>query len=172
MSIVVAWDPPGSAFCRAFSSSLGAGRSLLADAPDYCPHGQSGSLVADPPLLRSLNGVLEVDFSYRTSMGSNGYPKFCYLTPNDTQSPTLYLDIGDILKVNLKNDLSSSVNITSYAVEGKLPSNFSACSASADTVNLGSTSFHFHGMEVPPVCNGDQVRLLTHESDQSSSYSA
>ena len=90
---------------------------LHSSSPDLCPHLQPGSVAEDPPLLRSKNGVLEVEFSYRTSLDQNGNPKFCYITPDMQQSPTLQLDLGDTLKIHLTNDVPASVNISDYGTQ-------------------------------------------------------
>ena len=141
------------------ASACRSSERALLDAA-LCPHLEPGSVVEDPPLLSSTNGNLEVVFSYKTSVDSNGNPTFCYITPQNQQSPTLYLKVGDTLVVHLKNEVPASVDITDYGVQGQLPRNFSICQDSADSINDGSTNFHFHGMEVTPICGGDQVQLF------------
>lgn len=135
----------------------GRGTNGPTDAPDLCPHLQSGTVVQDPPILRSANGSLEVDFAYKTSFDSNGNPKFCYITSDNLQSPTLYLSVGDTLKITLRNELPANINATESGFVGKLPGNFSICPQTTPSYNAGTTNFHFHGMEVKPICNGDQV---------------
>ena len=55
-----------------------------------------GSVVPEPEDLRSQNGVLEVDFSYRNFADANGQMRYCYLYKDGSQAPNLRLHPGAI----------------------------------------------------------------------------
>ena len=64
--------------------------------------------VAEPEDLRSHNGVLQVDLTVHNFTQPDGTTRFCYFDANGNQSPTLRLSPGDLLILNLKNDLTDS----------------------------------------------------------------
>src|SRR5277367_6392781 len=75
---------------------------------DPCPRPAPGSAVPEPEDLRSENGVLKVDLAVRNFKTADGSTKYCYLLADGNQSPTLRLSPGDLLILNLKNDLTAS----------------------------------------------------------------
>jgi FtsP/CotA-like multicopper oxidase with cupredoxin domain len=128
-------------------------------APEMCPRPPAGSAVPEPVDLRSQNGVLKVDLTVHNFTGRNGTTRYCYLSADGSQSPTLRLNPGDLLILNLKNDLSdptqaatspSGAHSHSKAATGADPCTSGAMSSS-------STNLHFHGLTVPPVCHQDDV---------------
>jgi hypothetical protein len=56
-------------------------------ANDPCPRPDAGAVVASLPDLFSSNGALNVSFDYYTSVDSAGRTPFCFVTPDDLQSP-------------------------------------------------------------------------------------
>src|SRR5580704_10508459 len=76
-----------------------------------CPaRPQSGMLVQNPPDLYSQNGVLNLDLTLQNQQGSDGYMHYCYVYMNQGQqieAPTLRLNPGDQLILNLTNNLQS-----------------------------------------------------------------
>src|SRR5580704_18752685 len=75
-------------------------------AQDPCPRPAPGSAVPEPEDLRSQNGVLKVDLSVRNYKEKDGSTRYCYLLADGSQSPTLRLNPGDLLILNLKNELT------------------------------------------------------------------
>ena len=73
-----------------------------------CPRPSPGAAVPEPEDLRSHDGVLKVDLTVRNFTEPDGTKRFCYFDANGNQSPTLRLSPGDLLILNLKNDLSDS----------------------------------------------------------------
>src|SRR5271154_2835531 len=73
---------------------------------EACPRPAAGSTVADPEDLRSQNGVLKVALSYRNYLGEDGHMRYCYVSKDGSEAPTLRLNPGDLLILKLKNDLS------------------------------------------------------------------
>src|ERR1700753_1834429 len=68
-----------------------------------CHRPASGSVVPEPRDLRSRNGELKVDLRIHNYTGADGSPRYCYTTADGAESPTLRLNPGDLLVLNLKN---------------------------------------------------------------------
>jgi FtsP/CotA-like multicopper oxidase with cupredoxin domain len=132
---------------------------LLARAPasDTCPRPATGSTIPEPADLRSRNGELAVDLTIRNYAAADGSTRYCYLDGNGNQSPNLRVKPGDLLILNLKNNLTD----TDHAFAKPLPShmhaepNGDACASGSMTAT--ATNLHFHGLTVPPVCHQDDV---------------
>lgn len=125
-------------------------------AEQTCPRSPIGSQVQQPPELRSHNGVLEVTFHYRyeaTTVGQ-GPPRYCYLTDDGLESPTLRLNPGDQLIIHFHNDLPPNPGqpVSPAAAAPNSPQDCNATAMSASMTNL-----HFHGLTVPPTCHQDDV---------------
>jgi FtsP/CotA-like multicopper oxidase with cupredoxin domain len=123
-----------------------------------CPRPSPGAAVPEPEDLRSHNGALEVDLTVRNFTEPDGTKRFCYFDANRNQSPTLRLNPGDLLILNLKNDLTDP----SAAAPGAGNSHNHAAKENSDpcdrnTMSLTSTNLHFHGLTVPAVCHQDDV---------------
>src|SRR5579862_5211373 len=56
-------------------------------AVDACPRPPVGSPVTNPPELRSSNGLLNVEFSFRTSVDVYGLTLYCYIYKEALQAP-------------------------------------------------------------------------------------
>lgn len=133
-------------------------------SPDACSRPSMGSSVPEPEDLRSQNGVLKVELTERNAAGPNGSTRYCFLDGNGNQSPTLRLNPGDLLILNLKNDLSdpnpkqaeNGAAAASHVHSGsKAEHQSDPCQSGAMTST--STNLHFHGLTVPPVCHQDDV---------------
>ena len=74
--------------------------------PDVCPRPSASSAVPEPEDLRSQKGVLKVDLTVRNAIQPDGSVRYCYLYKDGSQSPNLRLHPGDLLILNLKNDLA------------------------------------------------------------------
>ena len=122
--------------------------------PLECPKRPAvGSVVEDPPSLRSLRGVLQVELRYRHSTGAEGLTHFCYVTPDGKEAPTLRLKPGDLLVLHLKNEETTALRThrTSTHPHPEEPD----CTASP--MDMTSTNLHFHGLSIPPTCHQDDV---------------
>ncbi len=105
--------------------------------------------MTQPEELRSRNGVLKVDLTYRNFTAANGQEEYCYQSKDGSQAPTLRLRPGDLLILHLKNKLMPSSSGTSSSVshhDTGMP--ISDPCASAEMTML-STNLHFHGLTVP-----------------------
>ncbi|MFL6690937.1 MAG: multicopper oxidase family protein [Alphaproteobacteria bacterium] len=123
--------------------------SGVASAADICPRYTSGSEVQPPPDLYSKKGVLHVALNYQTTVDEAGRTLFCYQTPDGLESPTLHVQPGDLVQIDLTNMLPPGRNMH------KLPANASACRDK----NMTDTSInmHFHGLNISPKCHSDET---------------
>ena len=74
--------------------------------PEVCPRPAAGSAVPEPQDLRSENGVLKVEFTYRNFTDAKGQMRYCYVSNDGSQAPTLRLKPGDELILRLKNEVT------------------------------------------------------------------
>jgi FtsP/CotA-like multicopper oxidase with cupredoxin domain len=119
---------------------------------EVCPRPAVGSVVTAPQEIRSQNGVLQVALSLRSSTGSSGGTRYCYVDESGNQSPTLRLKPGDLLILKLKNELATGSATMNPAGDAQHP-----CISSAMAMPATSTNMHFHGLMIPPVCHQDDV---------------
>src|ERR1700733_11828637 len=130
--------------------------------PETCNRPAIGSEAPEPAALHSQDGVLQVDLALRNGPGANGQMRYCYVTADGTQSPTLRLLPGDLLILRLKNELTMPAQprqaISTHqhaAAAAKTDSPTDPCQRSEMT-SL-ATNLHFHGLAIPPVCHQDEV---------------
>lgn len=126
---------------------------------DVCARPSLGSVVPEPEDLRSQNGILKVNLTVR-SVSERGKPdRFCYVAEDGSESPTLRLHPGDLLILNLKNDLADA----SFAAAADAHANNHSTRAktsdpcTSGSMTLSSTNLHFHGLTVPASCHQDEV---------------
>ncbi|MGB8989502.1 MAG: multicopper oxidase domain-containing protein [Candidatus Sulfotelmatobacter sp.] len=144
-------------------------------ASEVCPRPQPSSTVPEPADLRAENGVLTVDFAFRSEIDAHGRTRYCYIYKNGVESPTLRLNPGDLLILRLKNELMPAASPASASAVAVPPSQLAAnptsksvsmampaghvenepCSSAQ--MNAISTNLHFHGLTIPPVCHQDDV---------------
>ena len=108
--------------------------------------------------------MLEVELEYRSSAEANGQTRYCYLSKDGSQAPTLRLKPGDLLILRLKNELPTTEKPgRSYAGKSMASMNIGAGKASKPgTMSMAvtdpcasarmtatSTNLHFHGLTVP-----------------------
>jgi FtsP/CotA-like multicopper oxidase with cupredoxin domain len=132
--------------------------ALLAQTPDLCPRPAPGAAVPTPRDLRSKDGVLELELTVHDVKEADGSSRYCYLTPDGTQSPTLRLKPGELLVLKLRNELTAAAAASPVS---PIPHHHRAgkagdpCGSGAMTAT--STNLHFHGLMVPPLCHQDEV---------------
>jgi FtsP/CotA-like multicopper oxidase with cupredoxin domain len=126
--------------------------------PEVCPRPSTAAPIPEPEDLRSENGVLKVEFSFRSEMDAHGRMRYCYIDGNGIESPNLRLHPGDLLILMLKNELAAKGGAQSAMVMDK---RFSSHTQSDPCVGSQmtalSTNLHFHGLTIPPVCHQDDV---------------
>jgi FtsP/CotA-like multicopper oxidase with cupredoxin domain len=121
--------------------------------PEVCPRPAAGSTVPEPKDLRSENGVLKVELTYRSSPEANGSTRYCYSYKDGSEAPTLRLKPGDLLILSLKNDVS----LPSSVKEQKPAMHSMSGACAGGEMTAATTNIHFHGLDVPPVCHQDDV---------------
>jgi FtsP/CotA-like multicopper oxidase with cupredoxin domain len=154
-------------------------------AHQTCPRPEASSPIPEPTDLRSENGILIVDFAFRSDVDTHGRARYCYIYKDRAESPNLRLNPGDLLVLRLKNELtspatsspsasmfpSSSARVASKSNSTAIAPPMSAAShANINTtakvaddqcvvapMNAASTNLHFHGLTVPPICHQDDV---------------
>ncbi len=148
-----AHTPSGLALVIATFLATAVGAFAQNTQREACPRPAAGSTVAEPEDLRSANGVLKVDLTYRSSLEPNGSRRYCYLYRDGSEAPTLRLKPGDLLILRLKND----VNLPSSTKDKTpgMPSMPRGCAGAQ--MNVAVTNIHFHGLDVPPICHEDDV---------------
>jgi FtsP/CotA-like multicopper oxidase with cupredoxin domain len=134
------------------ASGAAYGQSL----DQVCPRPTAGTAVSDPPELRSSNGILEVTLHlrYQQTLVQQGPPRYCYLTNDGLESPTLRLHPGDLLVIHLHNDLPTMSGYAPAHPKMDGMANDGDCNG---TLDPSTTNLHFHGLTVPPTCHQDEV---------------
>jgi FtsP/CotA-like multicopper oxidase with cupredoxin domain len=133
--------------------------------PGICPRPSASSVVPEPEDLRSQKGVLEVDLTVRNATQADGSVRYCYQYKDGSQSPTLRLHPGDLLVLNLKNEMDDGDRTPAGSDHHHGQSNSrenagmdsDACASSSMTMTPAATNLHFHGLTIPPVCHQDDV---------------
>ncbi len=122
-----------------------------------CQRLSAGSAIPEPEDLRSRNGELTVDLRIHNDVQADGSIRYCYTTADGSVSPNLRLNPGDLLILNLRNDLmvpGDGAPGHRHAAAGTKEKS-DPCASGAMTAT--STNLHFHGLTIPPVCHQDDV---------------
>jgi FtsP/CotA-like multicopper oxidase with cupredoxin domain len=124
---------------------------------EACLQPPTGSNVPEPQDLRSLNGQLKVDLQIYNYVASDGSIRYCYMDVDGNQSPNLRLRPGDLLILNLKNDLRDLNPAPAQHAHGRQEGGEKSDPCTSGAMTAVSTNVHFHGITVPPVCHQDDV---------------
>jgi FtsP/CotA-like multicopper oxidase with cupredoxin domain len=122
-----------------------------------CPRFAAGATVTNPPEMRSRNGMLEISLhlKYQQTLVGEGPPRYCYVTDDGMESPTLRVYPGDKLIIHLHNDLSPWRDVRLPAAQAHVMSQDDDCAGGK--MDPSFTNFHFHGMTIPAVCHQDET---------------
>jgi FtsP/CotA-like multicopper oxidase with cupredoxin domain len=158
-------------WCAWFATLCVLATGVATAAPDRtppaeaCPRPAPGARVPEPKDLRSVAGVLTVDLAIHNYRAADGSERYCYRTPDGSQSPTLRVRPGEEVVLRLSNHLqpveATSAEAARAALRGPVHVHGSAppvgdpCTSGAMTAT--ATNLHFHGMTMPPVCHQDEV---------------
>ena len=130
-------------------------------AEEVCPRPPIGSVVEDPPSVSSAGGMLRLDLFFRTFVDRYRQTRYCYVSPDRLQAPTLRVRPGDEVVLTLTNDLPR--------VEAAGHHHSAGCAGSV--MSASSTNLHFHGLDLPPTCHQDDtLRTLIQPSDPPFEY--
>src|SRR5262249_21334726 len=103
--------------CLLLLLTVGLLTPIAARAVDNpCPRPGDGSMVSDPPELRSRNGLLRLALHYQTATDAFGRTLYCFMTPDGKQSPTLRVRPGDRVVIDLTNDLPGAARAHSMSM--------------------------------------------------------
>ena len=94
-----------------------------------------------------------------------GETRYCYIDENGNQAPTLRVNPGDFLILEVKNELPNKTAMGSVGLEPVVPRAsrarrvraVDANCASGGLMNAASTNLHFHGLLIPPASHQDDV---------------
>jgi FtsP/CotA-like multicopper oxidase with cupredoxin domain len=137
-----------------FLLSLGVFGQVVAET---CPRPAVGSPVNEPEDLRSKNGVLRVDFAYRSFVDAHGLVRYCYINKQDgSQSPTLRVKPGDQVVLTLKNELPEDGRPLN-AMAHRMSTASVSHDCAGGPMTASTTNLHFHGLSIPPVCHQDET---------------
>src|SRR5271167_176950 len=88
---------------------LAVGTLAQSRAAPVCERPVTGSAVEEPADLRSENGVLRVELTFRSSVDTAGRTNFCYVDKDGRESPNLRVHPGDTLILSLKNEAAAKI---------------------------------------------------------------
>jgi FtsP/CotA-like multicopper oxidase with cupredoxin domain len=155
--------------------------TAVSENKEPCSREPAGSTVEEPRDRRSQNGSLTLTLTIHSSTDPNwrwsdssgpasnwsapsshdsllGHVRYCYTDEQGNQAPTLRIQPGDTLILNLKNEISlpssDSSSAHSMGVKSPRPKN-DPCSGGSMTP--ATTNLHFHGLAIPPVCHQDET---------------
>ena len=151
----------------AASGLLATAGSSRALSLNPCPRFAVGSNLVEPEDLFSQNGTLTVNFSYQTLVDADGLTRYCYMQADGAQSPTLHLNPGDILVLNITNDTPVPTAASAMKMQMAAPLD-GQCGAA--TMDASSTNVHFHGTNTSPTCGQDEVIHTLINSGESFTY--
>src|SRR6185503_6149341 len=80
-----------------------------------------------------------------------GRTLFCFVTSDGKESPTLHVNPGDTIKINLTNQVPDAPG----APREKMFTPDVACGSTDMTIS--SINMHFHGTNTSPKCHSDEV---------------
>jgi FtsP/CotA-like multicopper oxidase with cupredoxin domain len=130
-------------------------------ADQICPRAPAGSVLQDPPTLRSQSGVLEVTLNFKSAVDAQGLTRYCFVSDAGAESPTLHVFPGDQLIIHLHNTLAATSGGSPPAAMARLHKGTTLASPNNDCMGgaMGPevTNLHFHGLNVPPACHQDEV---------------
>lgn len=142
---------------------LSAGLTSAVAQSTGCPtRPAAGTVVSNPLDIYSTDGVLTANFTFRSQLAA--YLEECYIyqaSAGPVEAPTLRLNPGDQLVLNLTNRLSylpppPPARSPAMAAMANMPG-MTNNPCSGGTMSATSTNIHFHGLNIPPVCHQDEI---------------
>ena len=156
--------------------------SASAQGPGCPDRPLPGTPVNNPLDLYSQNGVLTLNLLLQNGVDISGFMHYCYIymyQGQEIEAPTLHLNPGDTLTLNLTNNIQAP-----FDRNGKKAKMMMSMSMSKDPHSgpdddcMGneplpsSTNVHFHGLNVPPICHQDDViNTIIESGDPAFQYS-
>jgi FtsP/CotA-like multicopper oxidase with cupredoxin domain len=138
-----------------------------APANDFCSRPATGSVVTEPPEVRSRNAVLEIILTARDVKEPDGRTRYCFTDDAGQESPTLRVQRGDLVIIHLKNTMTYTGD-SGPAPMGMKPAHSNPCTSGV--MDAIATNLHFHGMTMPPTCHEDDVLKTSLEPGATFTY--
>jgi FtsP/CotA-like multicopper oxidase with cupredoxin domain len=141
--------------------------------PEACPRPAIGSLLTSPLELRSVHGTLTAALSFRTSVDPTGQLRYCYIDADGRQAPTLRVHPGDLITLELKNDLpKNDLPVATPSAHTHPAATPYLCGPAGPAhMTADSTNLHFHGLSIPPVCHQDEsLNTVVRPADSAFEY--
>ena len=158
-----AMPPKGASSAEAARDTKANAETLTAAIPSHqggdgavCPRPSAGSEVPEPEDLRSQNGTLDLDITYRNFL-DHGEVRYCYSYHDGREAPTLRVNPGDWLILRLRNDLHLLPHARVGAATHVHPSYVPPAPCGGGAMDGLATNLHFHGLTLPPMCHQDDV---------------
>ncbi len=130
------------------------------------PRPSSNSVLKNPLDLTAVDGLLKVDLTLRSRQMLELPLKVCYVYEAGSvpvEAPTLRLNPGDQLQLNLMNRLTYVRPHTHPVTSSPAPHDPCAGGAMATT----STNMDFQGLDIAPDCHAGEVATTTIENSDS-----
>jgi FtsP/CotA-like multicopper oxidase with cupredoxin domain len=126
--------------------------------PEVCPQPPIGSVAEQPAKIESAGGMLRVELRMRSEIDERGSLRYCYVSADGKLAPTLRLNPGDWLVVELKNEITPATAHHDRHMPMAMESAAAKTDSCAGGIMIdGATNLHFHGLAVPPVCHQDEA---------------
>ena len=124
--------------------------AALADG-GVCPRPAAQSPVNNPPDVFSVNGVIDIEMNYLTSVDDSGRTLFCFVTSDGMETPTLHVNPGDTIKIKLTNQVPKVPGGRSEVMSND------GDKCGSKNMTDSSVNMHFHGTNTSPRCHSDEV---------------
>lgn len=142
---------------------------------EVCPDRPgAGDAVKEPVRLHSVNGTLSVDLTMVNNIDDVGISHYCYQYADGSEAPTLVVNPGDRLVMNITNHLTELPGATgamAHMSHGPVSRDPSRDPCDGGMMFSASTNVHFHGLNIPPRCHQDETIRTTIEPNESFQYS-
>ncbi len=170
---------------RACAQGAGARGATASEPTAGCFRGIEGAEVPQPEDLHSVNGVLKVELAFRSYVDGSGDTRYCYVTSGGGVSPTLRVNPGDMVILNLKNearvmDLANHGASGSAGLHGSMEMSAGAADRASGAARnacaggpmmASATNLHFHGLAIPAACHADEtLKTLVEPADAPFEY--
>jgi hypothetical protein len=96
-----------AAACKWFVTFVCCITTAAGSDREVCPR-PAESTVASPPEIKASSGRLRVSFAFRSQVNESGLTRYCYISENGVQAPTLRVWPGDEMVLDLKNELTAA----------------------------------------------------------------
>jgi len=162
MNLAIRIFSTGLIFCVCFPLHAETPLMSALSVDNVCPRPKAGSVVLDPPQVKSVGTVLSTALVARNAGGGPEEPvnqydyRFCLLEHDnpEREAPVLRVKPGDLVELKLTDKLSVQQGFPMAHAHAMNP-----CPAGQNLsyAGIASINLHYHGLNIPPVCGADDV---------------